>query len=343
MGLLRDLRDSAPRRVLAVALLVVLAAAAQATGSALAGQVLLHRSGTAHATLTGALVLAVAGDLTVQLLAAGITADWAARLRLRLCRVALGQDLPTLESTPVGELLARIDSDVQQVPSELRGTGTRLAQQSATGVASLVAALVVWWPAGIAMLAMATLLALRLAGPAARIGPFRIAEEEARSDLAAVVEEAVHGQVGYVGQLPRVLSGTVRDNVGLAHDVDAAAAGTTAQLDHDLASTGSGLGLLIGHKGTRLSGGQLQRLALARALAPRTELLVADDVSSALDVTTELALWGALREHGVTVVGSTSKRAALERADRVLVLQAGEAVAQGSWDELSARWGHLAG
>jgi ATP-binding cassette subfamily B protein len=149
-------------------------------------------------------------------------------------------------------------------------------------------------------------------------------------------------QVGYVGQLPRVLSGTVADNIRLGHEVDAAGAVSTAQLDHDLAKAG-GLGLLIGHKGTRLSGGQLQRLALARALAPRTELLIADDVSSALDVTTELELWRALREHGVTVVGSTSKRAALARADRVVVLVGGAVVAQGTWDELAARWGHLAG
>jgi ABC-type multidrug transport system fused ATPase/permease subunit len=150
-------------------------------------------------------------------------------------------------------------------------------------------------------------------------------------------------QVGYVAQLPRVLSGTVTDNIRLGHDVDAASAVTTAQLDHDLAGAGGGLGLLIGHKGIRLSGGQLQRLALARALAPRTELLIADDVSSALDVTTELALWRALREHGTTVVGSTSKRAALTQADHVVVLMAGRAVAQGSWRQLEERWGHLAG
>lgn len=150
-------------------------------------------------------------------------------------------------------------------------------------------------------------------------------------------------QVGYVGQLPRVLSGTVADNIALGHQVDAADAVTTAQLDHDLAAAGGGLGLLIGHKGTRLSGGQLQRLALARALAPRTELLVADDVSSALDVTTELALWAALREHGVTVVGSTAKRAALVRADHVVVLIDGQVAAQGTWRDLESRWGHLAG
>ena len=150
-------------------------------------------------------------------------------------------------------------------------------------------------------------------------------------------------QVGYVAQLPRVLSGTVADNIQLGHEVDAADAVTTAQLEHDLAAAGGGLQLLIGHKGTRLSGGQLQRLALARALAPRTELLIADDVSSALDVTTELDLWRALREHGVTVIGSTSKRAALTQADKVVVLIGGRSEAQGTWAELEDRWGHLAG
>ena len=100
---------------------------------------------------------------------------------------------------------------------------------------------------------------------------------------------------------------------------------------------------LVGHRGVRLSGGQVQRLALARALAADAELLVADDVSSALDATTEVELWESLRERGSTVIGATTKRAALARADRVVVLVEGRVAAQGRWSELERAWSHLAG
>jgi ABC-type multidrug transport system fused ATPase/permease subunit len=148
-------------------------------------------------------------------------------------------------------------------------------------------------------------------------------------------------QVGYVGQLPRVLSGTIADNVSLGHQVDVVDAVDAAQLRRDLAVAGSDLDLVIGHKGTRLSGGQLQRLALARALAPGTELLVADDVSSALDVATELELWKTLRERGVTTVASSSRLAAVVQADVVVVLVGGEVVESDRWVVLADRWGHL--
>jgi ABC-type transport system involved in cytochrome bd biosynthesis fused ATPase/permease subunit len=58
---------------------------------------------------------------------------------------------------------------------------------------------------------------------------------------------------------------------------------------------------------------------------------------------TELELWQVLRERGVTVIGSTSKRAALARADQVVVLIGGRAVDRGTWAQLEERWGHLAG
>ncbi|MFD5821354.1 ATP-binding cassette domain-containing protein [Nesterenkonia xinjiangensis] len=149
-------------------------------------------------------------------------------------------------------------------------------------------------------------------------------------------------RVAYVAQMPRVLSGTFDDNIRLDHDRGTSEAVRMARMEQDISDAG-GLHAVVGHRGVRLSGGQVQRLATARALATGSELLLADDVSSALDASTEVELWQALREEGVTVIGSTSKRAALARADRVVILEAGRVVAVGPWRSLSRRWAHLAG
>ena len=149
-------------------------------------------------------------------------------------------------------------------------------------------------------------------------------------------------QVAHVAQVPRVLSGSFSDNVLLGHrrafddPVDA------ARLGPDIEEAG-GKDALVGHRGVRLSGGQVQRLALARALSADAELLLADDVSSALDAATEIELWAALRDRRTTVIGATAKRAALAQADRVVVLVDGEVAAIGHWDEVALAWGHLAG
>ena len=82
---------------------------------------------------------------------------------------------------------------------------------------------------------------------------------------------------------------------------------------------------------------------LAVALAVTATPAHADDVSSALDAATEIELWSALRSGGATVIGATSKAAALAQADRVVVLDAGRVVEAAPWRELSQRWGHLAG
>jgi ATP-binding cassette subfamily B protein len=150
------------------------------------------------------------------------------------------------------------------------------------------------------------------------------------------------GQVAYVGQVPRVLSGSFVDNIALDHDRRLHEAVADARMQADVEEAG-GHGALVGHRGVRLSGGQVQRLALARALATEAELLVADDVSSALDARTEVELWDALRQRGVTVLGCSSKQSALSRADLVVVLEEGRVVASGPWSQLSNRWAHLAG
>ena len=151
------------------------------------------------------------------------------------------------------------------------------------------------------------------------------------------------GRVAHVAQVPRVLSGTFADNVRLDHpDRLVAPALEAARMGSDVREAG-GADAVVGHRGVRLSGGQVQRLALARAVACDSELLLADDVSSALDSATEIELWSSLRERGATVIGATSKRAALAQADRVVVLVQGRVAAVGPWSELAGDWGHLAG
>ncbi|MEU0316452.1 ABC transporter ATP-binding protein [Nocardioides sp. NPDC006273] len=150
------------------------------------------------------------------------------------------------------------------------------------------------------------------------------------------------GQVAYVAQVPRVLSGTFSDNIRLGHDRPFDNPVADARLELDVKEAG-GPDAIVGHRGVRLSGGQVQRLALARALAAETELLLADDVSSALDAATEIELWRALRDRHTTVIGATSKRAALAQADRVVVMVNGEVAAVGPWTELAPAWSHLAG
>ncbi|NYD42203.1 ATP-binding cassette domain-containing protein [Nocardioides panaciterrulae] len=178
-----------------------------------------------------------------------------------------------------------------------------------------------------------------LAGLVASTGEIRWNDRPVQDPQA----ELRPGRVAHVAQVPRVLSGTFADNVLLDHgDRPIGPALETARMSPDVESAG-GHDALVGHRGVRLSGGQVQRLALARGLACQAELLLADDVSSALDAATEIELWSALRAQGVTVVGATSKRAALAQADRVVVLVEGRVAASGHWSDLVGRWGHLAG
>src|SRR5689334_19075860 len=106
-------------------------------------------------------------------------------------------------------------------------------------------------------------------------------------------------RVAYTAQVPRLFSDTLKDNLlmGLpdAH-VDLPAALRLAVMEPDLARMEHGLDTMVGAKGVRLSGGQIQRAAAARMFVRNAELLVFDDLSSALDVETEQLLWERLGE-----------------------------------------------
>lgn len=125
-------------------------------------------------------------------------------------------------------------------------------------------------------------------------------------------------------QVPRLFSESLVSNITLGRDRDSLHEVVDATtLTADLADMPNGIETLVGARGLRLSGGQAQRVAAARSLLTRPELLIIDDLSSALDVETERALWHHVRNDGTTVISVSHREFVLEMADQVVTLADG--------------------
>jgi ATP-binding cassette subfamily B protein len=145
----------------------------------------------------------------------------------------------------------------------------------------------------------------------------------------------------YTPQVPRLFSMSLMENLlmgRLDHETEVQSALASAVMEPDIDAMPEGLATLVGPMGVRLSGGQVQRSATARMFVRRPDLLVFDDVSSALDVETERVLWERLfRERsGVTSLVVSHRHPALQRADQIVVMHQGKVAAIGRLNDLLA-------
>ncbi len=144
--------------------------------------------------------------------------------------------------------------------------------------------------------------------------------------------------VAYTSQNSNLFSDTIKNNILLGLKDEGGKlqqAIYSAVLDRDIKNFKEGIDTLIGSKGVKLSGGQRQRVAVARMFARKADLYVFDDISSALDIETEIKLWDRMFERkNITALVVSNRHVALKNADKILVMKDGKIEGQGKLEEL---------
>lgn len=167
-------------------------------------------------------------------------------------------------------------------------------------------------------------------------------------DLREITMESLAASIGVVTQETYLLHASVADNLRFARpdatDDELVAACRIAQIHEHIENLPEGYDTVVGERGYRFSGGEKQRLALARTILRDPPVLLLDEATSALDVATERAMSGALdaASRGRTTVSIAHRLSTIRHADQILVMQRGSIVERGTYEELVARGGQFA-
>ena len=167
-------------------------------------------------------------------------------------------------------------------------------------------------------------------------------------DVRDITQDSLHDAIGVVPQDTVLFNDTIRYNIaygraGATHS-DIVAAAESARIHDFIQSLPDGYDTMVGERGLKLSGGEKQRVGIARTLLKNPPILILDEATSALDTETEASIQGALKRagEGRTVITIAHRLSTIADADRIVVLENGLVVEQGTHDDLLTRNGRYA-
>lgn len=167
-------------------------------------------------------------------------------------------------------------------------------------------------------------------------------------DIRDVTQDSLHGQIGVVPQDTVLFNDTIYYNIAYgrpeAGQAEVEAAAKAAKIHDFILSLPDGYATTVGERGLKLSGGEKQRVGIARTLLKNPPILLLDEATSALDTQTEADIQQSLREmgQGRTVITIAHRLSTIADADRIVVLEAGQVVEEGDHETLLARGGRYA-
>ena len=167
-------------------------------------------------------------------------------------------------------------------------------------------------------------------------------------DVRDVTQQSLHDAIGVVPQDTVLFNDTIRYNIAYGRDgatqEDVEAAARAAQIHDFILSLPKGYDTMVGERGLKLSGGEKQRVGIARTLLKNPPILLLDEATSALDSQTEHDIQSALRRagQGRTVITIAHRLSTVAEADQIVVLDAGEVAERGTHEELLTREGRYA-